>query len=694
VLQLSLYSDLVGRTQGLTPQRSHVIAPWSDFQPQSFRTDDFAAYYRRVRTSLQQAVTLDHAIDVYPDPKPFCEVCRWQERCEAKRHADDHLSLVASISKSQITELFERTITTGDALATLPIPLTFKPTRGSASSLERVREQARIQAEGKKAGAILYERLPPASGLGLARLYEPSPGDIFFDLEGDPFVGEAGLEYLFGYSFIGDDGQERYVADWALSRAKEHTAFERFIDFVMERLNSYPNLHIYHFAPYEPAALKRLMGRYATREDELDQLLRGKRFVDLFAVARQGLRASVESYSIKRLEPLYGYQRATSLPDANQALAKMQAFLELGDASGIGNDERQVVEAYNRDDCQSTWRLRDWLETLRTSAIAGGDIIDRPSLSEAEPSQALTELQMKIAALEDLLTSEVPDDPSERTAEQHGRWILAHILDWHRREKKVSWWEYFRLADLPAEDLLDERAGLADLTFEGTTGGTEKAPVHRYRFPPQETELRGGEAVHLVGGAKFGQVESISVAESWIEIKKRKDSAGLHPEALFAHNDVDTKVLAEALLRMGEYAADNGLAGEGRYQAARDILLRIPPRVGGQPIRKTNEPALAAANRLALALDAGVLAIQGPPGSGKTYTGARMIVTMVGAGLRVGITANSHKVIRNLLDAVCRAADESGIALTCILRIPTHSGHRFRFEAGHRSDLMPATIPK
>jgi uncharacterized protein len=247
------------------------------------------------------------------------------------------------------------------------------------------------------------------------------------------------------------------------------------------------------------------------------------------------------------------------------------------------------------------------------------------------------------SALVDRLTSEVPDDPSEHTAEQHARWILAHILDWHRREKKVSWWEYFRLAELPAEDLLDERAGLADLTFEGTTGGTANAPVHRHRFTSQETELRGGETVYVVGGAKLGQVEDISVAESWIEIKKRKDSAGLHPEALFAHDDVDTKVLAEALLRMGEYVADSGFEGLGRYQAARDILLRISPRVGGQPIRKTNETALAAANRLALALGGGVLPIQGPPGSGKTYTGARMIVTMVGAGLRVGITANSHK---------------------------------------------------
>jgi predicted RecB family nuclease len=157
VLQLSLCSDLVGRTQGLTPQWSHVVVPWSDFHPQSFRTDDFAAYYRRVRNSLQQAVTLDQPIDVYPDPKPFCEVCRWQERCESKRRADDHLSLVAGISKTQITELSERNITTGDALTNMPIPLTFKPTRGSANSLERVREQARMQAKGKVSRITLID---------------------------------------------------------------------------------------------------------------------------------------------------------------------------------------------------------------------------------------------------------------------------------------------------------------------------------------------------------------------------------------------------------------------------------------------------------------------------------------------------------------------------------------------------------
>jgi predicted RecB family nuclease len=179
VLQLSLYCDLVGRAQGLLPRWSHVIAPWSDFQPQSFRTDDFAAYYRRVKTALELALQTDQAVPVYPAPKPYCDVCRWQRRCDGKRREDDHLSLVAGISKIQIAELEARGVTTGAALATMPVPLTFKPDRGSAEALERVREQARIQIKGRTEGTIVHELLEPVPGFGLAKLHQPTAGDIF-----------------------------------------------------------------------------------------------------------------------------------------------------------------------------------------------------------------------------------------------------------------------------------------------------------------------------------------------------------------------------------------------------------------------------------------------------------------------------------------------------------------------------------
>ena len=197
------------------------------------------------------------------------------------------------------------------------------------------------------------------------------------------------------------------------------------------------------------------------------------------------------------------------------------------------------------------------------------------------------------------------------------------------------------------------------------TGGTAKAPIHRYKFPPQETELRGGEDLCNLGGDKLGKVEAISFVDCTVDFKKRQDSVGIHPEAVFAHKYVDAQGMKDSLVRIGEYVAEHGLGGEGYYQAARDLLLRAIPRTGGQPLHHAGETTVEAAVRLCGHLRGGILPIQGPPGAGKTFTGAQMICELVRQGKTVGITANSHKVIRNLIDAVIKAADENGVALQC-----------------------------
>jgi uncharacterized protein len=666
VLQLCLYAELLASVQGMKPATSYVVAPGSDFEPQAYRMDDYGAYFRRVRDGLMASLHLVNVDEICPDPREHCEICRWQERCDARRRKDDHLSLVAGATKVQIEELKRHGVDTTSGLAAMPVPLAWKPSRGVAPSYERIREQARIQIEGRDAGRLLHEMLAVVPGFGLACLPPPSLGDIFFDLEGDPFVGEGGLEYLFGYAFASEDGAVCYTADWAFTGYNESQAFERFVDFVIARLATNPDLHIYHFAPYEPAALKRLMGRYASREEEIDFLLRSKRFVDLYGVVRNSLRASVESYSIKKLEPLYSYTRLIALTDANKALTKVQACLELGDLEFIGEADRDVVAGYNKDDCLSTLGLRDWLEECRASLIEKGVEVPRPAAPEGEPSEKLSEWQEKINALIARLTDGVPLDVVERTAEEHARWLLANSLDWHRREQKALWWEYFRLSDLGADDLLDERAALSGMSFVAVNGGTAKAPIHRYSFPPQETEFRGGENLHNIGGNKLGAVHDISFEDRWIDIKKRGDSADIHPEAVFAHKAIDADVLAEALVRIGKHVADYGMSGDGPYLPARDLLMRMPPRIGGQPIQIEGETTLAAALRIAPAIAGGVLPIQGPPGAGKTHTGAAMVCALVAVGKTVGVTANSHKVIRNFLDGVLKAAAEMGTDVRCI----------------------------
>lgn len=666
VLQLCLYADLLAQAQCRPPDYIYVVAPWSDFEPQRFRYADYAAYYRRAKAAAEAAVSAEDE-PAYPDPKEHCDVCRWQDQCERRRRDDDHLCLVAGVTKNQITELQENGISTAAALAAMPSPIPWKPRRGATESYEKAREQARVQIASRESGALQYELLSIEPPYGLCLLPEPCAGDVFFDIEGDQFVGEYGLEYLFGYIYRGDDGAVVYVADWALDRESEKAVFERFVDFVTERRAQYPDLHVYHFASYEPGAIKRLMGRYASREDEVDNLLRGKVFVDLLAAVRNAMRVGVESYSIKKLEPLYSFERQTALKSANIALASLHAGLELADIESVSAADRETVQGYNKDDCASAHALREWLEARRSDLEAQGEVVPRPQPGQEGPNEALGERQEQIRQMIERLTADVSVDPEERNQEQQARWLLAHLLNWHRREDKATWWEYFRLAAMTAGELLEERAALSGLTMIGEVDRSKQGiPTHRYRFTQQDTDLRGDEDLRSVGGEKLGTAVAVSTDERTIDIKKTKATANLHPEAVYSHTLIRTNEQADSLFRLGEYVIKHGMEGEGDYRAARALLLNEPPHLGGEPIRKPDESALSAALRVAGALQEGVFPIQGPPGTGKSYTGARMICKLVEQGKKVGITANSHKVIRGLLDKVLEAATEMGVGLCCI----------------------------
>jgi uncharacterized protein len=214
ILQLCLYSDLLAEAQRLAPEYMYVVVPWSDFEPQRYRFADYAAYFRKVKRSLLTAMAKWGTEETYPDPVEYCDLCRWQAACDKRRRDDDYLCLVAGISKLQINEVKQRGIATVQALARMPLPLEWQPNRGSADTYVRIREQARIVIEARETGDRKFELLPVAHGFGLARLPEPSDGDIFLDLEGDPFAGEYGLEYLFGYLFRDEYGKLVYNANW------------------------------------------------------------------------------------------------------------------------------------------------------------------------------------------------------------------------------------------------------------------------------------------------------------------------------------------------------------------------------------------------------------------------------------------------------------------------------------------------
>lgn len=674
ILQLCLYSELVREIQGTLPRQMHVVSPGRDFAPNSYRVLDYLAYHRWVKQQLEIFVDSQlqgSAEETYPDPCSHCEVCRWRPICVRRRRADDHLCLVAGISKLQIKELHSRGIEHLETLARLPLPLEWKPERGSAEGYVRVREQARVQLQARDEKRPVFELLPREEERGLARLPEPTSRDVFFDIEGDSFAGDGGREYLFGYAFEGTQGRLEYKSTWALETSKERAMFEQFVAEMMQRWATDPGFHIYHYAAYEPSTLKRLMGRYATCEDEIDRMLRAGVFVDLYSVARQSILAGVESYSIKKLEPLFGYTREENLEEVRAHLSAVERALELGEADSLPDKVLKAVETYNRDDCIATFKLRDWLESLRAEAVATGEKIQRPSFEPGDPSEKLSDRQLAIQELTADLLREVPEDPEIWTEVHKALWRLAHMLGWHWREEKVAWWEYYRLVEMDPEEFLDERAGVSGLRFKDTVGGTSRCPIHQYSYPLQEVSFKEGDTLHE-GEVKIGSVFSIDQAARRLDVKKTQKAAGQHPSAVFAHDVVSTGVLASALFRFGQWVAVHGLDADGSFRAARDLLLSAAPRFAGGATgltRGPNEETLGFAERLALELDQGTLPVQGPPGSGKTFSGARMICTLVAAGKKVGITANSHKVIRNLLEEVVKAARERKQPLTCVEKV-------------------------
>src|SRR6185503_10662212 len=298
----------------------------------------------------------------------------------------------------------------------------WKPARGAKEGYGRVREQARIQLQGRTENRNLHELHPIAPGRGLAALPAPSPGDLFLDLEADPYIDEGGLEYLFGWSTpeplaSGPPGLVASPTDyrcvWALDRAAERCGFETLMGTIMRRWLLDPNMHVYHYGAYETGAIKRLMGRHASYESEVDRLLRAGRFVDLHAVVKQSLRASVEEYSIKKLEPLYGFERKQALDEAGAALRVVQRGLELG--AGVSSDDlyAKIVEAYNREDCLSACALRDWLEGVRAGAEAGGAEIPRPAEESGEPNKAVGERERRTRALTERLLADTPEQREE-----------------------------------------------------------------------------------------------------------------------------------------------------------------------------------------------------------------------------------------------------------------------------------------
>jgi predicted RecB family nuclease len=691
VLQLTTYAAALRDAGYPAGPGMHLIL--GDGTTHTYRVNDFLPLVEHLRARLREQLAKPATLParLWADERPACATCGFSRNCASGREGSRDLSLVANIRTDQRRKLVAAGMSTIDDLANATA--TDRPQTMSVATFTGLRAQATIQViqdESRTAedpvGKVAYEVLSPEV---LAALPDPAPGDVFFDMEGDPFaLAGTGLEYLFGAVTI-NDGTEEFRPFWAHNRAQEKQAFEEFVDFALDRTTAHPGSHIYHYAPYEVNALKRLAALHGTREEAVDTLLRMGALIDLYAVVRKGLRVSQRSYSIKYLEPLYmPDQRAGDVVNAVSSIEAYEEYLTLLAADDIGEAEVVLdgIKDYNEYDCVSTHRLYRFLLQVRAEAGIEPHVADVSEMdvlidetAEAEAAARRAERAARIAAVVDPLLDGLPDDPAEATEDEQARALLAASVGYHRRETNPAWWDFFRQVGAPLSDLEADTACAVpvsvrpqDWVLPSGRVRNAKRQLHAACDPDRPHPFAAGDQVRVlyhgtpVNWTRSAKIIAETAEEIIAEESAKPDETSLdRPIAILPGDPVKPTPKDEAVYELAASAVP--LLPWLPSHPGIDLLRRLPPQTihGGLP---QGEDLVTTVISAVDALDGSTLAVQGPPGAGKTYLAGRLIAHLVRNGKSVAVTSTSHKAVENVLSAALAAGRELGVPIPCAKR--------------------------
>lgn len=658
VHQLAFYAESLAEVQGSTPLRVHAVL--GDGERATLATNDFIHVARQTRRAVEEFCESGEAEREYPWPSEQLELSGLAEEADMRWREDDHPLLIAGVGRKQIEKLAAAGITTGAALAAAEGK---SPPDGMAErTWEKITRQARLQ----KSEPPTWELLRPEERRGLALLRRPSPGDIFYDIEGDPLWDSAGsLEYLHGLWWIDPEtDQEVFNPLWAHDREQERQAFEKLIEIFVSRRHAYPDMHIYHYAPYEVSALKRLASTYGTCEEELDDLLRGEVFIDLYQVVRQSLQASVENYSIKSMERFYMEARTADVKEGGASIVEYERYREIA-GTPEGQEILDQIGLYNEEDCRSTYLLREWLRKRHRDGVREFGFIHEPEpgkesedkinaspMSGAPGKGELHRNNLLLARTKLQLAADKGETDEDRRA---AMLLLAEVLLFHTREDKSVWWSFFDHQAMTIDELIADREALAGLE---PVKGEERGEERTFAFPAQDYKIRRGDPVRdPIRDWPAGTVTGVDEKRSQISIRLSPDARMQLPEAVFPFKFIDKIPIDRALIDL----ADSLIDGDPEDHAAiKRFLMHGKPLYGeelaGGELKNLREQLID--------LEGSFLIAQGPPGSGKTYTAADLIVDQLIRGKSVGVTAGTHLAVDNLCRAVEKQAVNRGHVFT------------------------------
>ncbi|WP_322859186.1 TM0106 family RecB-like putative nuclease [Mycobacterium europaeum] len=669
LLQLAAYADALAASG--VPVAPEAELHLGDGTAARYRVRELIPVYRSQRARLQRLLDEHHAggTAVRWDDEGV-DACLRCALCTEQLRAANDLLLVAGMRVGQRDKLIDAGITTVPALAGHAGPV---PDLAPAA-VGKLTAQAKLQVRQRETGTPLFEIVDPQP---LTLLPEPDPGDLFFDFEGDPLWTvdgkDWGLEYLFGVLEAGPAGAFRPL--WAHNRVDERKALGDFLTMVAKRRKRRPNMHIYHYAPYEKTALLRLAGRYGVGEDQVDELLRTGTLVDLYPLVRKSIRVGAESFSLKALEPLYmGAQlRAGDVTTATGSITSYARYCDL-QADGRGDEAASVlkeIEDYNHYDCRSTQELRNWL-MLR--AYESGVV---PVGAQPVRDGNTVEDRDQLAVALSTFTGDAA--VGQRTPEQTAVALLAAARGYHRREDKPFWWAHFDRLNFPVEEWADDTdvfiAEHASVSVDWNVPPRARKPQRRVRLrgglargelmadvfalydPPAPPGMSDDPDRRAAGRARVVETDDPALpTEVTIVERVGNDGKPFHqlPFALTPGPPIPTTALRESI-EASAAAVATGLPQLPR-SAVVDILLRRAPRTRSGDALPRGADAVSDIAAAVLDLDSSYLAVHGPPGTGKTHTAARVIQRLVtDHGWRIGVVAQSHATVENLLDCVIDA---------------------------------------
>ena len=653
-----------------------------------FEESEIVPAMRRARAVLEAAFTKVAAgqtsefelenLDLHCESESTCKICEYPGLCAQNRKDLDHLVQVAGINKSQIEKLRKAGINTMTQLANATDAQ--RPSDFIGLTFDKLRKQASLQVGYNQTGQhkhIVVEDpeiavLPPASA-----------NDIFFDMEGFPYFEEkGGLEYLFGAV----TRDKKFHSWFAHDRIQEAGAFAGFVKFAYDRCQADPTAHIYHYAPYEVSALNRLATRHGLMEAEVDWLISEGKLIDLYKVVKGSIMVSQPSYSIKKLEPLYGFGRDGEVADAASSIEEYDNYRRaIVEGAPEADQLLQNIADYNEDDCISTLELYEWLAAMPEAGTRYAQhrkAVDRKKserAAEANPDDgsaskaelALLELQRATKHMAAALES-FNYGVSEAADYRATVWqALVHSVLYYKREEVVFWRENHLRVEAPYETLAKDRKALVvlgcqqvetDAIFEARDPQASTKVEYTYHLEPgQVVHLKPGDAIFVRYDFGSNQQDRdygtlLEVADDRVRFVRTGKVANMQyaPNAIWANDFIPARskndsVRDHALALAAEWVSPLNEAPLGF--AALDLLMRRPPQTsdgkGLAPV--VNGDYLPAVIDSVDRLKKSVLAIQGPPGSGKTYLGSRTIAHLVATGKRVAVVANSHSAVENLL---------------------------------------------